>query len=107
MATRSAKYDPISFACSDSNYLPTPGGIPVNNDFGEGGERSEMTNKESREREKENRLKPIIPADSRGKKKVGGRGEGRARWVFALILHRLKFIDRMLRLLLRQGSSNL
>lgn len=37
-----------------------------------------MTNKESREREreKENRLKPIIPPDSRGKKKVGGEGEG-------------------------------
>lgn len=36
-----------------------------------------MTNKESkkeREREKENRLKPIIPPDSRGKKKVGGEG---------------------------------
>lgn len=40
------------------------------NDFGGGGERGEATNEESRG--KENRLKPVIAADSRGRKKAGG-----------------------------------
>lgn len=53
-----------------------PGGIPVNNDFGGGERRRDDEQGVEREREKENRLKPIIPPDSRGKKKVGGEGEG-------------------------------
>lgn len=64
---RSAKYDPISFACSDSNYLPTPGGIPVNKRL-----RWRKGRGQGVEREEENRLKPIIPADSRGGKRLEG-----------------------------------
>lgn len=66
-----------------------------------------MTNKESKkEREREGEpVETYYSTRFEGKEK-GWRG-GREEWVFALISHRLKFIDRMLRLLLRQGSSNL